>query len=146
MNRFAALVVLTLTAGMAVLASAALAAPISKSIEFHSIGGKVTCGIEIHAPNKPATKVLCSATGIPAPKHTTSRDGDPGFVQLGVLGQPQVLRLSQDSFVAGRTVTLARGRLWNQLGVTCHAARTTVMCFNGDNHGFVIGNGHYKSF
>jgi len=30
--------------------------------------------------------------------------------------------------------------------VTCHKALSTVMCFNGANHGFVIGNGHYRSF
>jgi hypothetical protein len=41
---------------------------------------------------------------------------------------------------------LGRGRLWNQLGVTCHMSLLTVMCFNGDNHGFVIGSGSYKSF
>jgi hypothetical protein len=144
MNRFAALAVSTGAVGVAVLAPTATAAPISKSIQFHNSSGKVTCGIEIHPPSKPATEVLCSARGIPAPKQKGV--GDPGFVQLGVLGQPQVLRLSQDSFVGGTSVKLGRGRLWNQLGVTCHMGLTTVMCFNGDNHGFVIGNGHYRSF
>jgi hypothetical protein len=131
-------------AATAAVAPAALATPISKTIRFQSNGGAVTCGIEIHAPGKPATDVLCAAKGIPAPKHPGI--GDPGFVQIGVLGQPQVLRLSQDSFVAGTTAKLGRGRLWNQLGVTCHVALTTVMCFNGANHGFVIGNGRYRSF
>ena len=50
------------------------------------------------------------------------------------------------SYIPGKSVTLGRGRLWNQLGVTCHMALTTVLCFNGDNHGFVIGNGSYRSF
>jgi hypothetical protein len=131
-------------AAIAAVAPAALAAPISKAIRFQSNGGAVTCGIEIHAPGKPATNVLCAAKGIPAPKHPGV--GDPGFVQISVLGQPKVLRLSQDSFVGGTTAKLGRGRLWNQLGVTCHVALTTVMCFNGANHGFVIGNGHYRSF
>jgi hypothetical protein len=131
-------------AAIAATAPAALAAPISKAIRFQSNGGAVTCGIEIHAPGKPATDVLCAAKGIPAPKHPGI--GDPGFVQISVLGEPQVLRLSQDSFVAGTTAKLGRGRLWNQLGVTCHVALTTVMCFNGANHGFVIGNRHYRSF
>jgi hypothetical protein len=144
MNRSAALVLSTVAAGVAAVAPAATAAPISKSIQFQNRSGKVTCGIEIHAPNRPATKVLCAARGIPAPKQKGV--GDSGFVQLGVLGRPQLLRLSQDSFVAGESVKLGRGRLWNQLGVTCHVALTTVMCFNGDNHGFVIGNGHYRSF
>ena len=48
--------------------------------------------------------------------------------------------------VARTTAKLGRGRLWNQLGVTCHMSLLTVMCFNGDNHGFVIGSGSYKSF
>jgi len=151
MNRIAALAVSTFASAAAVLASAAavlapvaIAAPISKSIQFRNTSGKVTCGIEIHATNKPASEVLCAARGIPAPKQKGI--GDPGFVQLGVLGQPQVLRLSQNSFVAGKSVKLGRGRLWNQLGVTCHVAQTTVMCFNGDNHGFVIGNGSYRTF
>jgi hypothetical protein len=134
----------TTIAALTCTAPAALAAPISKTTRFESLSGKVTCGIEIHAPGKPATDVLCAAKGIPAPKHPGV--GDPGFVQLGLLGTPQVLRLSQDSFVAGKTAKLGRGRLWNQLGVTCHVALSTVMCFNGDNHGFVIGNGHYRSF
>jgi hypothetical protein len=144
MNRLAALTVSTIAAGVAALAPAVSAAPISKSTRFTNSTGKVTCGIEIHAPNKPATEVLCAARGIPAPKQKGA--GDPGFVQLSVLGHPQVLRLSQDSFVLGKSVKLGRGRLWNQLGVTCHMALITVMCFNGDNHGFVIGDGHYKSF
>jgi hypothetical protein len=143
MNRCAA-ILLSTALGVAALASAATAAPISKSIRFQNSSGKVMCGIEIHAPSKPATEILCAARGIPAPKQNGI--GDPGFVQISVLGQPQVLRLSQDSFVAGRLVKLGRGRLWNQIGVTCHMALTTVMCFNGDNHGFVIGNGHYTSF
>jgi hypothetical protein len=144
MHRFPALALATAAVGVAAIAPAARAAPISKSIQFQNSTGKVTCGIEIHALNKPATEVLCAARGIPAPKQKGV--GDPGFVQLSVLGQPQVLRLSQDSFVAGKSVKLGRGRLWNQLGVTCHMALSTVMCFNGDNHGFVIGNGHYRSF
>jgi hypothetical protein len=144
MHRYAALAGCTFAVGIAALAPAAGAAPISKSVQFRNSNRKVTCGIEIHAPNKPATKVLCAARGIPAPKRKGI--GDSGFVQIGLLGRPQVLRLSQNSFVAGPSVRLGRGRLWNQLGVTCHVALTTVMCFNGDNHGFVIGNGHYRAF
>lgn len=141
MRRSVALTIAAVT--LAAAAPAATAAPISKSTLFTNSAGTVTCGIEIHAPAKPATQVLCAAKGIPAPKHGI---GDPGFVEIGVLGQPQLLRLSQDSFVAGSSAKLGRGRLWNQLGVTCHVALTTVICFNGDNHGFIIGNGHYKSF
>lgn len=135
----AATVAATLT-----VASGALAAPLSKAIQFQSYTGRVTCGIESHAPGKPANTVLCAAKGIPAPAHPGV--GDSGFVQIGLLGRPQVLRLSQDSFVAGTRAKLGRGRLWNQLGVTCHVALTTVMCFNGANHGFVIGDRHYLAF
>jgi hypothetical protein len=130
--------------GVASLAPAAAAAPISKTTSFVTQNRSVMCGIEIHAPNKPATEILCAARGIPAPKH--GGIGDAGFVQIGLLGHPQTLRLSQNSFVAGTTAKLGRGRLWNQLGVTCHLGAATVLCFNGDNHGFVIGNGRYKSF
>jgi hypothetical protein len=132
-------------AAVALLAApAAVAAPISKTISFTNSSGSVICGIEIHAPNKRASEVLCAAKGIPAPKH--GGVGDPGFVQLNVLGKPQTLRLSQNSFVAGKTAKLGRGRLWNQLGVTCHIGKTSVLCFNGDNHGFVVGNRRYRSF
>jgi hypothetical protein len=142
MKRFAALLfALALTAALAPVAGAA---PISKAIRFVSYKNNVTCGVEIHAPNKPATEVLCAAKGIPAPKQPGV--GDSGFVQIGVLGTPKLLRLSQDSFVAGPTVRLARGRLWNQLGVTCHIGLTTVLCFNGADHGFVVGNGRYRTF
>lgn len=142
MKRCAAL--LAALGAAAVLAPAALAAPLSKTTSFTSYKGNVTCGIEIHAAGKPATEVLCAARGIPAPARPGT--GDPGFVHIGLLGKPQLLRLSQDSFASGTTAKLGRGRLWNQLGVTCHVALTTVLCFNGANHGFVIGNGQYRSF
>jgi hypothetical protein len=126
------------------VAGGAAAAPISKAIQFTNRSGKVRCGIEIHAPSKRATQVLCAAKGIPAPK--TKGIGDSGFVEMAVLGKPRVLRLSQNSWVAGKSVRLGRGRLWNQLGVTCHMGQKTVLCFNGANHGFVIGNGRYRTF
>jgi hypothetical protein len=107
----------------------------------------VTCGVEIHLAGKPATEVLCAAKGIPAPPHTTSRDGDPGFVQLAATGSPRKLRLSQNSFTGTTAATLGHGKTWSSLGVTCTTGSgKTVLCFNGDNHGFVIGNGHYVSF
>jgi hypothetical protein len=133
------------TVGMAaVFAPAAGAAPLSKTVSFTNQSRKVMCGIEIHAPNRRATNVLCSASGIPRPRNF-GPVGDP-FVQISVLGRPKIVPISQQSFVSGRTSRLGRGRLWNQLGVTCHVAKATVMCFNGDNHGFVIGNGRYRSF
>lgn len=141
-HRLAVLAAIAVASVMVV--SVAAATPLSKSIQFTNRSGKVRCGIEIHAPGKPATNVLCAAKGIPAPKTKGVRDS--GFVAMGVLGRPRVLRLSQNSWVAGRSAKLGRGRLWNQLGVTCHMGAVTVMCFNGDNHGFVIGNGRYRKF
>ena len=140
-RRFIVLAIAGVVATM--FAAAAGAAPLSKAIRFTNRSGKVTCGIEIHAPGKPASEVLCAAKGIPAPKQGV---GDSGFVEISVLGKPRVLRVSQNSWVAGHSVRLGRGRLWNQLGVTCHMGAITVMCFNGANHGFVIGDGHYRKF
>ena len=54
--------------------------------------------------------------------------------------------MRQLSWVAGRRARLGRGRLWNQLGVTCHMGVVKVLCFNGSNHGFIIGGGSYKTF
>lgn len=144
MSRVRLFSVLAVCAGMAAVAPAAGAAPISKATMFEALGNKVGCGIEIHAPSARAHEVLCAAHGIPAP--TGKGVGDAGFVQIAVTGTPRLLRVSQDSFVGGTTAKLGRGRLWNQLGVTCHVALSTVMCFNGDNHGFVIGNGRYRAF
>lgn len=133
------------TAAIGALAPAAAeAAPISKTVSFTNHSRKVACGIEIHAPNRRASNVLCSARGIPRPGNG-GPVGDP-FVQIGVLGRPKIVLISQNSFVAGRTARLKRGRLWNQLGVTCHVGKSTVMCFNGDNRGFIIGNGSYRTF
>ncbi len=144
MSRVKLFVALAVCAGTAAAVSSAMAAPISKTTMFRALGDQVLCGIEIHPPSEPAREVLCSAPGIPAPRRRGV--GDPGFVQIAVLGNPGRLRLSQDSFVPGTVATLGRGRLWNQLGVTCHVAQSTVLCFNGENHGFIIGNGHYSSF
>ena len=144
MTRVKSLAALAVCAGVAVSVPAAAAAPISKATRFQALDAKVTCGIEIHRPSAPPREILCAARGIPAPKGPG--EGDAGFVQIAVIGAPRLLRLGQDSFVAGATAHLGRGRLWNQLGVTCHVAEATVMCFNGNNHGFVIGNGHYRSF
>ena len=125
------------------LAPVAGAAPISKALLFRNNNRSVFCGIEIHALNKPPSEVICQANGIPGRGNPNA--GDPA-VQLNVLGRPQLLRISQDPFVAQHAKRLGRGRLWNQFGVTCHIARVTVMYFNGSNHGFIIGNGRYRSF
>lgn len=104
----------------------------------------VNCGWMIG----PGGNVLCSASGIPRPKGKGKGKciGDPGFVSLNATGKPQLLCLSQDSFVSNKLTKLATGSLWSGRGVTCHLSSATVLCYNGNNHGFVIGNGHYKSF
>jgi hypothetical protein len=129
----------------AVLApAAASAAPISKTVSFTNRSRSVTCGIEIHAPRTRATNVLCVAPNLPRPS-SFGPVGDP-FVQIGVLGRPKLVPISQQSWVAGRRARLGRGRLWNQLGVTCHVSASNVLCFNGSNHGFILGNRLYKTF
>jgi hypothetical protein len=54
--------------------------------------------------------------------------------------------LSQNSYVSNHVQTLSAHTLWSSIGVTCNIGSGTILCFNGDNHGFVIGNGKYKSF
>jgi hypothetical protein len=122
--------------------SVAAAVSASHATFWHNKANTVTCGLMI-VPKE----VLCSAEGIPAPPHTTSTDGDPGFVQLAASGNPKTLRLSQDSFVGTTPVTLGHEAKWTGRGVTCTTeSGTTVRCVNGEKHGFVIGNGHYTPF
>ena len=135
-------VVAAMSAVAVVAAPAAALAGTSHTQLFQNSKKTVTCGLKIHAANKPATLVLCSAKGIP---RTKSPVGDP-FVQLGAKGSAQLVAISQASWVANTVKTLSKGTLWSSIGVTCNVSTTTVLCFNGDNHGFVIGNGKYKSF
>ena len=122
-------------------AVAAAASP-SHARLWHNRANTVVCGLMI-VPKE----VLCSAQGVPAPPHTNSSEGDPGFVQLAASGKPKTLRLSQDSFVGTTPVTLGHGAKWTGRGVTCTTGGgKTVRCVNGATHGFVIGNGHYTSF
>ena len=98
--------------------------------------------IEIHAPSKPATELLCSGNGVPRAKHGI---GDP-FVQIAGTGSPQLVLISQNSYVSQNLKTLSKGTLWSSLGVTCSIGSKTILCFNSDNHGFLIGSGKYTSF
>jgi hypothetical protein len=147
MNRIRSTAIAGAIAGSAALVPVIASASASHAKTWDNKALTVTCGIEIHTGPK-ATEVLCSSPGVPAPKHTTSAEGDPGFVQLAAKGSPKTLRLSQNSFVQmGNPTTLGHGVVWSSLGVTCNTGSgKTVLCFNGDNHGFVIGNGHYTSF
>lgn len=134
--------------GLAVgfLAAAAIpataAAATSNAKLFQDPSTTAVCGIEIHPSHTPATELLCSAKGIPRAKHGI---GDP-FVQIAASGSPQLVLISQDSYVTNHLKTLSKGTLWSSIGVTCNVGSGTILCFNADNHGFVIGNGKYKSF
>lgn len=122
--------------------SVAAAVSTSHATFWHNTANTVTCGLMI-VPKE----VLCSAEGVPAPPHTNSSEGDPGFVQLAASGKPKTLRLSQDSFVGTTPATLGHGAKWTGRGVTCTTGSgKTVRCVNGAKHGFVVGNGHYTSF
>jgi hypothetical protein len=131
--------------GAVLLAAApavAAAASTSRARFWDNDANTVDCGLMI-VPKE----VLCSAQGVPAPPHTSSSEGDPGFVELAASGRPQTLRLGQDSFVGTTPVTLGHGAKWTGRGVTCTTGSgKTVRCVNGAEHGFVIGAGHYTSF
>ena len=128
------------------LAAAAIpataAATTSNAKLFRDPSTTAVCGIEIHPSHTPATELLCSANGIPRAKHGI---GDP-FVQIGAAGSPQLVLISQDSYVTNHLKTLSKGTLWRSIGVTCNVGSGTILCFNADNHGVVIGNGKYRSF
>jgi len=127
--------------GAAAVPASALAKTSNAQL-FQNPSKTAVCGIEIHASNKPATELLCGASGIPRAKHGV---GDP-FVQISATGSPQLVLISQNSYVGSTAKTLSKGTLWSSLGVTCNIGSGTILCFNGDNHGFVIGNHKYKSF
>jgi hypothetical protein len=135
------LTALAAVGAIAVPATAA-ATTASNAAYWQAKGIPIACGLEIHS-GPTATKVLCSAKSIPAPKHGF---GDPGFVNLGATGSPQLLRLTQNSFAGKNLKTLKKGTLWSSIGVTCNVGAASVLCFNGDNHGFLITKKHYTSF
>jgi hypothetical protein len=142
MSRFTTIAVFVV---LAIGAPVAVAATTSKANFWRNKADTVTCGVEIHASNKPASRILCSAPGVPRPPHSNPNVGDP-FVDIAATGSPRLVLLSQNSWVGTKTVTLAKGTLWNSLGVTCNVGPSSVLCFNTANHGFVIGNGKYRSF
>lgn len=121
---------------------ATAAATTSNAKLFQDPSTTAVCGIEIHPSHTPETELLCSAKGLPRAKH---RIGDP-FVQIAATGSPQLVLISQDSYVTNHLKTLSKGTLWSSIGVTCNVGSGTILCVNSDNHGFVIGNGKYKSF
>ncbi len=133
-------------AALAVLAAAAApvaeAATSSNAKLWQNKSHSVVCGLETHV-TKQATEVLCSAVGIPRARQQDV--GDP-FVQIAAKGRPQLVLISENSFVPTKIKTLARGTTWKSIGVTCKIASKTVTCSNGSAHGFTIGNHKYKAF
>ena len=133
-----------------VVCAFALAAPAFASGSgaqlWTALGGKVTCGVAIHASGTRARQLLCSARAVPAPK--AKGIGDPGFVFLGSTGHPSLARLSQDSFAGTHAVALKSGSTWmvGSVGVTCAISTSAVRCKNGSHHGFTVAKSSYRAF
>jgi hypothetical protein len=139
------LLLAVLAAGASAIPAAALAAgATSHATLWQTPDGNVLCGQDAY----PAADTLCSNKEVPAPPHTTSTAGDPGFVSLGKTARPTLLRESQYSFKnpSDKFVKLAAGTTWSLHGVTCTVATKSVTCKNASGHGFSTGGGKYKSF
>lgn len=121
-------------------AAAAKAPATSHAKLFWNPAKTAVCGIEI-AAHEP-TKILCSARGIPRP---SGRVGDP-YAEIAGTGHPRLVLISQASYLTDKATTLAQGTLWRSLGVTCSIGSSTILCFDRDNHGFLIGRGTYRPF
>lgn len=146
MSRFRLLAAMigVLAAAGCLAAASAFGTPTSHAKLWQNPKGNVVCGLEIYLAGKPAKYLLCSASGIPRPKH----QGGVGypFVQIAARGRPQLVLISQNSFEATRRARLKPDTLWSSLGVFCNVGSSTVTCFNRTGHAFTIGNGSYKSF
>jgi len=138
MIRTRAMAALGVAAALGASATAAAASSTSHATLWRAKNGLVACGVEIHPPNKPASRIICAAGQIPAPPHTTSEDGDPGFVDIAKTGKPKLLRTSQDSFVGTNATILKAGAKWSDLGVSCTVSSGSVRCVNASHHGFTI--------
>ncbi len=142
-HRLAALAAVAASGAIATGALAATSSAASAPNFWQNPTHKVVCGIMIGGND-----VLCSAKPIPAPPHTNSKDGDPGFVSIGKTGKPHLLRLSQDSFEGTTPKTEKAGTIWSFNGVNCTIAAKSVTCKNKSGHGFEIygGGKNYRSF
>jgi hypothetical protein len=136
----------------------AVATPLAAGAGSHAdlwgaVGGRVLCGRGAHAQGAPA-ELLCFSRVIPPPSHTSTRDGDPGYVYLSTVGRPQLVRLSQYSWesqggwLAANRAALRAGQIWSDgaLAVTCTIGSRTVRCVNQSGHGFAISRSRYRSF
>jgi hypothetical protein len=112
----------------------------SKAKLWQNTKTTAVCGVEAGATKT----LLCNARGVPRPPHGSKNVGDP-FVQIKATGKPQLVLISQNSYVTNHVTTLSNGAKWSSNGVTCTAG-DTVTCKNTSKHGFTIGKGKYKSF
>jgi hypothetical protein len=126
-----------------IAAPAAIASGPSHAALWQNHAKTMDCGNENPVFSKKF--VLCSGSGVPRPPHSNPSEGDP-FVQLAATGKPVLILISQDTFASSSIKTLASGSTWSSRGVTCHTSGKTALCYNGANHGFLIGNGHYTAF
>jgi hypothetical protein len=142
-HRLAAFAALAASGALATGALAATSSAHSAPKLWQNPTHKVGCGVMIGGKD-----VLCSAKPIPAPPHTNSSDGDPGFVSIGKTGKPTLLRTSQDEFEGTTPKTEKQGTTWTYNGVSCTIAAKSVTCKNKSGHGFEIygGGKNYKSF
>ena len=129
----------------AAAASAALGTqPTSHAHLWEDNALNVVCGVENPALSK--TRVLCQGSGVPRPPHSSPNEGDPA-VTLAATGKPQLVLISQDSYIPGAVAAiLGAGRTWSSRGVTCKTTATTVTCKNAGNHGFTFHKHRYKAF
>jgi hypothetical protein len=125
--------------------------PVSHAQIFTTLEGQVVCGVAQHG-RAPARELLCSAASVPAPKHTSAQEGDPGFVFLYKSGRPHLARLSQYSWQPPSGLKgapeLAAGRTWSfrPIGITCTVSQESIRCANRAGHGLMIGTDSYAGF
>lgn len=132
------------TSAAATASGVPMSKPTSHAALWEDPALNVICGIENKAISK--TKVLCQATGVPRPPHSSPNEGDPG-VTLGATGKPQLVLFSQNVYPPTAMVRdLGAGRTWSSRGVTCKISAHAVTCKNGAKHGFTFANKHYKAF
>jgi alpha-tubulin suppressor-like RCC1 family protein len=125
----------------------------SRASLWSALGGKLICGLAFHVSGSP-TQLLCSDRVIPAPKHTTSDEGDPGFVYLPATGTAHPTRLSQYSwqspngYLPSGHKALSPGQRWALpgLAITCTIGASSVRCVNAAHHGFTITLESYRGF
>ena len=104
MSRVRRVAPLVALVALAVFAASSIAAT-SHAKLFQNKSKSAICGVKIHAPKKPATVVICSATGIPKAK---SGVGDP-FVQIKKTGKAQLILQSQNPFVGKKATNAEQG-------------------------------------